>query len=166
MLVLVETPAGYGLFRVTDHRLLEIEDASDLSHYFATSEAAHKAVQLEAFAKFKDTKHAMEEVLALRESKVGKGLKKFLKKNLLGKEEVASQLAVADKALGAAIKSKLGIDVIFTPSTHEIIRGIKDQLNTLLDGFSAKGKKRQPIRKFLSLFLSSSCCLSMYPRIC
>ncbi|PFH35956.1 putative nucleolar protein 5 [Besnoitia besnoiti] len=142
MLVLVETPAGYGLFRVKNKKLLEIEDATDLSSFFASSEAAQKSVALEAFSQFKDTRHALDEVLALRESKMSKGLKKFLKKNLLKDEETCAQLAVSDKALGASIKNKLGIDVVFTPTTHELIRGIKEQMNNLLEGLSAKDRQQ------------------------
>ncbi|KFG36835.1 putative nucleolar protein 5, partial [Toxoplasma gondii FOU] len=141
MLVLVETPAGYGLFRVKNKKLLEVEDANDLTSFFASAEVAQKSVHLEAFAKFKDTKHALDEVLALRESKVGKSLKKFLKKHLL-QTDASAQLAVSDKALGAAIRNKFGIDVVFTPTTHEIIRGIKEQLSNLLDGLSAKDRQQ------------------------
>lgn len=142
MLALLETPAGFALFRLKKGKLLEIEDNASLHEYFASAEAAQKAVQLQAFCKFKDTKQAMDEVLCLMESKMGKGLKKFLKKNVLTQGEGA-QLMVSDKGLGASIKSKLGIDVIFSPQTHEIIRGIREQLSSLLESLDEKGRSSQ-----------------------
>lgn len=95
-------------------------------------------VSLQAFAKFKDTKDALADTTALIESKIGKGLKKFLKKNVvnLGLDE---KLAVADRTLGSAIKKKFSIDVIFTDNTHEVIRGIREQLTELVTGLSEKG---------------------------
>lgn len=82
----------------------------------------------------------MADATALIESKIGKGLKKFLKKNVisLGLDE---KLAVADRALGSAIKKKFSIDVIFTENTHEVIRGIREQLSELVTGLSEKGNK-------------------------
>eukprot|EP00921_Rhytidocystis_pertsovi_P015713 GHVQ01024947.1.p1 GENE.GHVQ01024947.1~~GHVQ01024947.1.p1 ORF type:complete len:431 (+),score=45.90 GHVQ01024947.1:132-1424(+) len=77
----------------------------------------------------------MAEATAMIESKLGKGLKKFLKKNIV-KQEVDKQLAVCDKALGGIIKSSLGIDVVYNANTNEIIRGIRSQLHDLVSGLS------------------------------
>ena len=54
-----------------------------------------------------DTKMAMEESAALIESKMGKQLKKFLKKNIVDKG-ISEELAVIDRTLGGVIKEKLG----------------------------------------------------------
>lgn len=51
---------------------------------------------------------ALDETTAMIESKVGKQLKKFLKKNVLD-VGLTEELAVIDKNLGSAIKEKLGI---------------------------------------------------------
>lgn len=136
VLVLVETPAGYGLFRVEKPGLLDV-DSTEVFKQFESGQKAHQAVSLQAFAKFKDTKDALADATALIESKIGKGLKKFLKKNVisLGLDE---KLAVADRALGSAIKKKFSIDVIFTENTHEVIRGIREQLSELVTGLSEK----------------------------
>lgn len=54
---------------------------------------------------------ATEESAQLIESKMGKGLKKFLKKNIVDKE-IADELSVIDTKLGGVIKEKLGITTI------------------------------------------------------
>lgn len=141
MLALLETPAGFALFRVKKGKVLEVEDADALQQHFASPESAQKMVQLHAFSRFKDTKQAMEEVLSIMECKMGKGLKKFLKKNVLSEGENA-KLLVADKGLGASIKAKLGLDVIFSPQTHELIRGIREQLSSLVDGLDDKDRQQ------------------------
>lgn len=96
------------------------------------------SVSLHAFAKFKATKDALADATALIESKIGKGLKKFLKKNIvnLGLKE---DLVVADKALGAAIKKKFQLNILFTDNTHEVIRGIREQLCELVAGLTEQG---------------------------
>lgn len=141
MLALLETPAGFALFRVKKGKLLEVEDVDALQSHFSSPESAQKVVELHAFSRFKDTKQAMEEVLSLMDCKVGKGLKKFLKKNVLSEGENA-KLVVADKGLGASIKAKLGVDVIFSPQTHELIRGIREQLSSLIDGLDEKDRQQ------------------------
>lgn len=106
---------------------------------------------MQAFAKFKSTKDAVEDTTALINSKIGKGLRKFLKKSLVisGLNET---LAVSDRVLGSAIKSKFNIDVLFTENTHEVIRGIREQLSELLTGVSEKGESESLFIKRMSLF--------------
>lgn len=139
VLVLVETAAGYGLFRVEKPGLLKVH-ASEVYKHFETAKKAREAISLQAFAKFKDTKDAVADTTALIESKIGKGLKKFLKKNAVSLG-IGEQLAVADKALGSAIKKKFNIDVVFTENTHEVIRGIREQLTELVTGLSEKDSR-------------------------
>lgn len=139
VLVLVETPAGYGLFRVEKPGLLKA-DASEVRQHFESAKKAQKAISLQAFSKFKDTKDALADTTALMESKIGKGLKKFLKKNL-GSLGVDQSLAVSDKVLGSAIKKKFQIDIVFTENTHEVIRGIRQQLSELVTGLTEKDTK-------------------------
>lgn len=139
VLVLVETPAGYGLFRVEKPGLLNV-DATTVYNEFVSAEKAKEAVSLHAFAKFKATKDALADATALIESKIGKGLKKFLKKNVvsLGLNE---KLVVADKALGVAIKKKFQLDILFTDNTHEVIRGIREQMCELVAGLTEQDTK-------------------------
>ncbi|OII76492.1 nucleolar protein 5 [Cryptosporidium andersoni] len=138
MLILLETPAGYGLFRVTNSKILNM-DTEEIANYFQSAEKIHKSVTLEAFLRFKDTKSALLETTALVESRMSKSLSKFLKKNI---ESPASEsLAVVDKTLGGIIKQKFGIDIIYNPKMQEIIRGIRDQLADLVSGLSEKDMK-------------------------
>jgi len=139
MLVLVETAAGYGLFKVARSSLIKA-DAESIWKHFETPEKAQASVTLEAFSKFKDTKEALSEASALIESKIGKGLKKFIKKNIL-KENLTDQLAVCDKLLGAAIKQKFDIPIVLNPNTQEISRGIRYQIHELVAGLAQKDTK-------------------------
>ena len=65
-------------------------------------------VKLKAFSKFENTTEALAGAAALTDSKLSKGLKKFLKKNA-----AADELAVLDAKLGGLIKEKLGIQCIW-----------------------------------------------------
>eukprot|EP01069_Polyplicarium_translucidae_P006313 Polyplicarium_translucidae@DN2940_c0_g2_i1.p2 len=152
MLVLVETAAGYGLFKVEKASLLTM-NAADVSKEFADAERAQNIVSLCSTKKFANTKTAMEEATALTQSRMGKSLKKFLKKAILG-EGIVDVLAVGDKALGANIKQKLGIEVVFNPQTNELIRGIRTQLHELVDDFSRENLKK--------MSLSLSHCLNRF----
>ncbi|KAH7649804.1 nucleolar NOP5 NOP58-like pre-mRNA splicinig factor prp31 [Cryptosporidium bovis] len=135
MLVLLETPAGYGLFRVTNSKILSME-SEEISEYFQSSEKVNKSVSLESFLRFNDTKSALAEATALVESKLSKGLSKFIKKNI--PNPASESLAVADKVLGGLIKQKYGIDIVYNPKTQEIIRGIRNQVTDLLTGITEK----------------------------
>jgi nucleolar protein 58 len=69
---------------------------------------------------------------------MGKGLKKFLKKNMAN-IGLDNQLIVSDKLLGAAIKKKFKLNILFTDSTKEILRGVREQLSELITGLSEHG---------------------------
>jgi nucleolar protein 58 len=132
MLILVETPAGYGLFKVADKRVLEA-DVDDVSTHFKTPDDAAKSVSLAAFGRFADNKQALAAATALTDSKMDKVLKKFLKKNITDKG-LKDKLLVCDKPLGQQIKEKLEIGVEMHPNTQQIWRGIKQQLTALVSG--------------------------------
>lgn len=136
MFVLLETPAGYGLFKIEDASILEA-DVNDIAKSFSSSEKAQEAASLLAFKKFKDTKDALSAATALMESTLDKGLKKFLKKNIVDKE-ISEQLAVSDKALGGLLKKKLEINTVYNQHTQELIRGIRANLTALVEGVSEK----------------------------
>jgi nucleolar protein 58 len=132
MLILVETPAGYGLFKVADKRVLEA-DVDDVSTHFKTPDDAAKSVSLAAFGRFADNKQALAAATALTDSKMDKVLKKFLKKNISDKG-LKDKLMVCDKPLGQQIKEKLEIGIEMHPNTQQIWRGIKQQLSSLVSG--------------------------------
>jgi len=133
MLVLFETPAGHALFKVLDEG--KLKKPEDIYKCFANPELANKHVKLKAFNQFEDSKVALAAATALVESKLDSGLKKFLKKHIV-KKSLSDQLAVADTKLGGIIKKKLSIDVIHNNVTMEIMRGIRGQLNSLVEGLS------------------------------
>lgn len=129
MLVLFETPAGHALFKVLDDAAVRGASAADLE-----SEAGIKnLVSLKGFSRFEDTTAALASATALVESKPSKDLRKFLKKHVKGSEE----LGVADAKLGAAIKDKTGLQCVFNHSVSDVMRGIRSNLEVLLEGDDA-----------------------------
>jgi nucleolar protein 58 len=125
MLVLYESAAGYALFKVTDESGLS--KPSELYKCFDTAEKAAGMVKLKAFHKFTDTAEAVAAASGIVESKLSKGLKKFLKKNVSG-----DSLAIADAKMGQAIKEKLNIQCVNDDTSNEILRGIRNQLQSLV----------------------------------
>ena len=126
MLVLYESAAGYALFKVTDES--QLSSPSELYKNFETAEKAAGLVKLKAFHKFTDTAEAVAAATGLVESKLSKGLKKFLKKNITGDDS----LAIADTKMGQVIKDKLNIQCVNDDSSNEILRGIRNQLQSLV----------------------------------
>jgi nucleolar protein 58 len=137
MLLLLETPAGLALFSLKNQKLLKA-NVDDIYEQFKSEADARRQVSLQAFSEFGDTKKAMEVATELTEGVVGKGLKKFLKKNLVD-PGLGESLAVLDKTLGTSITKKLGIEVaVLSDSVKEIMRGIRMHLTQLLDGIDEK----------------------------
>ena len=87
---------------------------------------------LKAFSKFENTAEALQAAASLVDSKLSKGLKKFLKKHAQGET-----LAVVDAKLGNAIKEKLDIPCIYSSGVLEISRGLRNQLEGLIGTLSA-----------------------------
>lgn len=70
----------------------------------------------------------MSGATAIVESKLSKGLRKFLQKAIVDKE-INDKLAVADAKLGGLIKKKLGINCVHDSSAiNELMRGIRSQV--------------------------------------
>jgi nucleolar protein 58 len=133
MLVLFETAAGFALFKVLDEGKLKQTD--DLWKEFETPSKAGKIVSLKKFSKFENTEEALASATALVESKMSKDLKKFLTKNIVD-AGIKDSLAVADKLLGNAIKEKLNIKCVHDTAVQELIRGIRQQLTSLVAGMT------------------------------
>jgi nucleolar protein 58 len=130
MLVLFESPSGYAIFKVLDESRLE--EASDLSEHLKTPEAAAEMLQLTHFKKFEDTTEALAAATAAVEGKVAKPLKKVLK-TIIAKD-AHEKLAVADATLGKAIKEKLNLPCVYSAAVHELMRGIRAHVNSLITG--------------------------------
>lgn len=138
MLVLYETPMGYCLFKLTDAAKLE---SADLYKEFETPERANKLLKLKALHRFTSTATAVEDLTAVQDGKLGKGLKKFLTEQVVEKGKGKESLVVLDSTLAHSISKKLSIKVS-TPTLvddhSDLWRGIRSQLAALLDGLDPK----------------------------
>ncbi|KAF9004730.1 hypothetical protein BDQ17DRAFT_1278961 [Cyathus striatus] len=135
MLVLYETAMGYCLFKVTDSNKLE---SADLYKEFETPEQANKLLKLKALHRFTSTATAVEDMTAIQDGKLGKGLKKFLTEQIVEKGKGKDSLVVVDPHLSRAISKKLSINVTTKSSETDLWRGIRSQLANLLDGLDPK----------------------------
>ncbi|TMW69339.1 hypothetical protein Poli38472_001495 [Pythium oligandrum] len=138
MLVLFETAAGHALFKVQDES--KLANADDVFKHFQTPEKANQVLKLKGFNAFKDTTEAVAAATDMVDGKVGKGLKKFLKKNIVD-AGLKDKLAVSDKALGGIIKEKLGIQCIHDTAVNEIMRGVRANMNSLISGLEDEDLK-------------------------
>uniref|UniRef100_A0A674PA22 NOP58 ribonucleoprotein homolog (yeast) n=1 Tax=Takifugu rubripes TaxID=31033 RepID=A0A674PA22_TAKRU len=150
MLVLFETAAGYAIFKVLDESKLQQVDS--LHKEFETPEKANKVVKLKHFEKFQDTTEALAAATALVEGKIGKNLKKVLKKIVA--KEAHEQLAISDVKLGGVIKEKLDLSCIHSPAVCELMRCIRSQVESLITGL--------PSREMAAMSLGLAHSLSRY----
>ncbi|XP_069839403.1 nucleolar protein 58 [Dendropsophus ebraccatus] len=134
MLVLFETAAGYAIFKVLDES--KLQEVDSIWKEFETPEKANKVVKLKHFEKFQDTTEALAAATALVEGKLGKNLKKVLKK--IAAKEAHEQLAIADAKLGGVIKDKVNISCVHSAMVTELMRGIRNQVDGLITGLSTR----------------------------
>ncbi|KAI5864398.1 nucleolar protein nop5 [Durotheca rogersii] len=127
LFVLAETPAGYGLFKAKDKKLLSRDD---IVEQLSGAEAINSMLSLKKMVKFEDSAQALSEYTSLTEGKVTPMLQ-----NLLDdiKEERKASLAVADPKLGTAINllPQLNITPVSDSSTNELFRAIRTYLPEL-----------------------------------
>ena len=83
MLLLFETPAGYGIFRINDKK--KLESVEDIYSMFQSDNLLDN-VNLECFKKFKDTENAVNSLNELQSGELPEDLRKLLKKNIIKKE--------------------------------------------------------------------------------
>ncbi|KNZ76846.1 Nucleolar protein 58 [Termitomyces sp. J132] len=134
MLVLYETAMGYCLFKVSNEAKVS---SGDLWKEFQTPEQASKLLKLKALHRFTSTATAVEDVTALQNGKLGKGLKQFLTDEVLGKGKGKESLLVVDPHLSRSISKKLSISVSATTDEQsELWRGIRHQMSALLQGLN------------------------------
>lgn len=135
MLVLYETALGYCLFKVSNEAKLE---SGDLWQEFQSPEKASKLLKLKAIHRFTSTATAVEDITAMQEGKLGKGLKKFLTEEVLEKGKGKESMVVVDPKLGRSIAKKLSIKIAEESVNADLWRGIREQLAALLDGLDPK----------------------------
>jgi nucleolar protein 58 len=151
MLVLFETPAGHALFKVLDDAAVRDAGSGD----FESQSVIKNLVRLKAFSRFADTTAALASATALVEGKPSKELRRFLKKQTPSGEEIA----VGDAKLGQAIKEKMGLQCVFSQKVADIMRGIRSNLDVLLEG-EESSQGTEASRKAMILGLAHS--LSRY----
>lgn len=69
---------------------------------------------------------------------MSKNLKKLLKKVFVS--DLHEQLAVGDAKLGGVIKEKLNISCVHSAAVVELMRGIRQQMDTLISGLPASDR--------------------------
>ncbi|KAL5005759.1 hypothetical protein ScPMuIL_016917 [Solemya velum] len=149
MLVLFETAAGYAVFKLLDEK--KLRKTENLYLDFESPEAASKVVKLTHFKKFQDTTEALAAATANVEGKMSKSLKKIMKQIA---KEAHEELAVADAKLGNTIKEKYNISCVSNSSVHELLRGIRSQMDSLITGL--------PQREVAAMALGLAHSLSRY----
>lgn len=84
MLILLETSAGYALFKIRKEK--KLKEIDNIYTYLQDSEQASSLISLQAFDKFKDTGDAIKSAAKIVKGKIPKKLSKFLTKNIISKE--------------------------------------------------------------------------------
>ncbi|KAF4992876.1 hypothetical protein FGRMN_6877 [Fusarium graminum] len=129
LFVLAETPAGYGLFKATDKKMLKNED---LAAELGRPEKVVEMLKLKKFVKFDSAATALEEAASLKEGKVPELLTQLLDDL---KSEKKASLAVADMKLGTAISNlSLNITPVSGSNTMDLFRGIRGGMANLIPG--------------------------------
>ena len=121
-------------------------------------------LKLRALHRFTSTATAVEEITAIQEGKIGKGLKKFLSEEIVEKGKGKQSLLVAESKLGKSSypfplvarcgdgapfliahsiskKLKISVQTVSNPESlgnNDLFRGIREQLASLLDGLDPK----------------------------
>ncbi|KAL3855412.1 hypothetical protein ACJMK2_014623 [Sinanodonta woodiana] len=134
MLVLFETAAGYAVFKLLDEK--KLQKTENLYLDFESPDAASKVVKLKHFKKFEDTTEALAAATAAIEGKMSKSLRRLMKKVIA--KEAHEELAVADAKLGNVIKDKFNINCVSNSAIQELMRGIRNQMNSLITGLPEK----------------------------
>merc|ERR1711916_177549 len=115
----------------------KISEVDDVWKAFRSVEKAKKVVSLRAWQPFQDIANALSAATGIIDGELSKPLKKFLKKNIV-KAGLEDTLAVADAKLGGLIKEGLKIPCVASQSVFELNRGIRSQLEGLLEDVSEK----------------------------
>ncbi|KAK0766077.1 hypothetical protein N5P37_002019 [Trichoderma harzianum] len=130
LFVLAETPAGYGLLKATDKKMLK---NADLAAELGKPERLVEMLKLKKFVKFDSAAMALEEAAALSQGQIPPLLSSLLED--LQAEKKAS-LAVADLKLGTAISNlpKLNISPVAGTETMDLFRAVREHVSSLIPG--------------------------------
>jgi nucleolar protein 58 len=141
LFVLAETPAGYGLFKAADKKMLKNDD---LAAELGRPEKLVEMLKLKKFVKFDSAAMALEEAAGLKEGKVPELLTSLLE-DLKSEKKVS--LAVADIKLGTAISnlSQLNITPVSGSNTMDLFRGVREHLSSLIPGLATENVDRMAL---------------------
>ncbi|KAL6804600.1 nucleolar protein NOP58-like protein [Trichoderma sp. SZMC 28013] len=130
LFVLAETPAGYGLLKATDKKMLK---NADLAAELGKPERLVEMLKLKKFVKFDSAAMALEEAAALSQGQIPPLLSSLLED--LQAEKKAS-LAVADLKLGTAISNlpKLNVSPVAGTETMDLFRAVREHVSSLIPG--------------------------------
>ncbi|KAF7550559.1 hypothetical protein G7Z17_g5634 [Cylindrodendrum hubeiense] len=141
LFVLAETPAGYGLFKATDKKMLKNEE---LAAELGRPEKVVEMLKLKKFVKFDSAATALEEAAALKEGKIPDLLIGLLEDL---KAEKKASIAVADMKLGTAISNMadLNLQPVSGSNTMDLFRGIRGNLSNLIPGLEVENIDRMAL---------------------
>ncbi|OLN86732.1 Nucleolar protein 58 [Colletotrichum chlorophyti] len=141
LFVLAETPAGYGLFKAADKKLLKRDE---LTSGPTTSEKINEMLKLKSFVKFDSSAVAVEEAAGLKEGRVPPLLANLLKEI---KDEKKATLAVADLKLGTAIGKlpELNIQAVSDAASLDLFRAVRENLSSLIPGLTTETMDRMAL---------------------
>ncbi|KAK7422846.1 Nucleolar protein 58 [Neonectria punicea] len=141
LFVLAETPAGYGLFKATDKKMLKNEE---LAAELGRPEKVVEMLKLKKFVKFDSAASALEEASALKDGKIPDLLLGLLEDL---KSEKKASLVVADMKLGTAISNmpQFNISPVSGSNTMDLFRGIRGSLSDLIPGLELENIDRMAL---------------------
>ncbi|OHE99970.1 NOSIC domain-containing protein [Colletotrichum orchidophilum] len=141
LFVLAETPAGYGLFKAADKKLLKRDE---LTTGPTSSEQINQMLKLKSFVKFDSSAVAVEEAAGLKEGRVPPMLANLLKEI---KDEKKATLAVADLKLGTAIGKLPDLDIkaVSDAASQDLFRAVRENLSSLIPGLSTETMDRMAL---------------------
>ncbi|KAK1986350.1 NOSIC domain-containing protein [Colletotrichum cereale] len=141
LFVLAETPAGYGLFKAADKKLLKRDE---LSSGPTSSEKINEMLKLKSFVKFDSSAVAVEEAAGLKEGRVPPLLANLLKEL---KDEKKATIAVADLKLGTAIGKlpDLNIQAVSEAASQDLFRAVRENLSSLIPGLTTETMDRMAL---------------------
>ncbi|KAM0264736.1 hypothetical protein ACHAQJ_000561 [Trichoderma viride] len=130
LFVLAETPAGYGLLKASDKKMLK---NADLAAELGKPERLIEMLKLKKFVKFDSAAMALEEAAAVSQGQIPPLLSSLLEE--LQAEKKAS-LAVADLKLGTAISNLPGLNVtpVAGSNTMDLFRAVREHVSSLIPG--------------------------------
>ena len=82
MLLLFETPAGYGIFKISNKK--KLDSVENIASMFQEDSLLDN-ISLQCFKKFKDIEKAVNSLNSIQSGELPDDLRKFLKKNIVSK---------------------------------------------------------------------------------